>query len=181
MKSQGKKERIPRQVQPRYQEILAQIEKVCGELLNEEYLELGRKLLGKLARKRLSPILRGKSEIWACAIMYALGTVNFLFDPEMMPHVRPDDLCRAFGVNRRTGETKAREIRKMFHMFPMVPEWSLESSLDDNPLVWFLEVDGIVVDIRRMPREIQVQAYEQGLIPYIPADRTRKDADDLPL
>jgi len=28
------------------------------------------------------------------------------------------------------------------------------------------------VDVRRMPREVQVQAFEQGLIPYVPADRT---------
>jgi len=34
-----------------------------------------------------------------------------------------------------------------------------------------VQVNGMVVDARRMPREIQVIAYKKGLIPYIPADK----------
>jgi hypothetical protein len=33
------------------------------------------------------------------------------------------------------------------------------------------EVNGMLVDLRHMPREVQVIAYEKGLIPYVPADR----------
>jgi hypothetical protein len=51
------------------------------------------------------------------------------------------------------------------------PDWCLPSNLDDNPLVWMLQVNGFWVDIRSMPREVQVLAYEKGLIPYIPADQ----------
>jgi hypothetical protein len=40
-----------------------------------------------------------------------------------------------------------------------------------GPLVWILKVNGLLIDIRTCPREAQVVAYEQGLIPYIPADR----------
>jgi hypothetical protein len=29
-------------------------------------------------------------------------------------------------------------------------------------------VDGLIVDARSMPLEIQIVAYEKGLIPYIP-------------
>jgi hypothetical protein len=43
--------------------------------------------------------------------------------------------------------------------------------MDDNPMVWILQVNGLMVDVRHMPREVQVIAYEKGLIPYIPADR----------
>jgi hypothetical protein len=32
-------------------------------------------------------------------------------------------------------------------------------------------VNGLLVDLRDMPREIQEIAFEDGLIPYIPADR----------
>jgi hypothetical protein len=39
-----------------------------------------------------------------------------------------------------------------------------------DPLVWMAEVNGILVDLREMPREVQVIAYEMGLIPYVPAD-----------
>ncbi len=37
--------------------------------------------------------------------------------------------------------------------------------------MWMARVDGMLVDLRDMPREVQVIAYEKGLIPYIPADR----------
>ena len=34
-----------------------------------------------------------------------------------------------------------------------------------------VEVTGMLVDMRDMPREVQVIAYEKGMIPYIPADQ----------
>jgi hypothetical protein len=43
--------------------------------------------------------------------------------------------------------------------------------MDDNPLVWMLEVNGLMVDVRHAPREVQEIAFNKGLIPYIPADR----------
>jgi hypothetical protein len=33
------------------------------------------------------------------------------------------------------------------------------------------EVNGVLVDLRDMPRELQVIAYEKGMIPYVPADK----------
>jgi hypothetical protein len=47
----------------------------------------------------------------------------------------------------------------------------LKSIVDRNPLVWMAEVNGMLVDLRNMPREVQVIAYEKGMIPYIPADQ----------
>jgi len=32
------------------------------------------------------------------------------------------------------------------------------------------EVNGLLVDLRDMPREVQQIAFEKGMIPYIPAD-----------
>ncbi len=43
--------------------------------------------------------------------------------------------------------------------------------MDSNPLIWMLEVDGFIVDIRDAPRQVQEIAFNKGLIPYIPADR----------
>jgi hypothetical protein len=47
----------------------------------------------------------------------------------------------------------------------------LPSIVDQNPLVWMAEVNGFLVDLREMPREVQEIAFAKGLIPYIPADR----------
>ena len=49
--------------------------------------------------------------------------------------------------------------------------------MEDNPLVWMLSVNGLLMDIRDAPREAQVVAFEKGLIPYIPADRQGREAE----
>jgi len=166
-----KSEAVPSAVEPAYSAIVKLIDTICAQHLNNEYAELAHRLAATLARKRPSPIVRGKPEIWACAILYALGTVNFLFDKTQTPHLRADELCALCGVSTSSGANKAKLIRDMLKMHPMDPDWCLPSRVDDNPLVWMLEVNGFVVDVRHLPREVQEIAYEKGLIPYIPADR----------
>jgi hypothetical protein len=164
-------ESVPSSVEPFYSAIVNLTDAVCKEHLNSEYAELARRLAATLARKRPSPTVRGKPEIWACAIIYALGTVNFLFDKSQTPHMRADELCAVFGVSQSSGANKAKFIRDTLKMYQLGPNWCLPSRIDDNPMVWILQVNGMMVDIRHMPREVQVIAYEKGLIPYIPADR----------
>jgi hypothetical protein len=167
----SRSETVPTTMQPIYTAIIALTDAFCQEHLNEEYAALSRQLAAALARKRPSPLPRGKLEIWACAIVYALGSVNFLFDKSQEPHMRADELCAVFGVSQSSGANKAKLIRDMFGMWPLDPQWSLPSRADENPLLWMLEVNGFIVDMRTMPREVQEIAYRKGLIPYIPADR----------
>jgi hypothetical protein len=61
-------------------------------------------------------------------------------------------------------------------MYPLAPslsdvQWYRPSKMADNPLTWMIMVDGFVVDVRQMPRDIQEVAYEKGLIPYLPGTR----------
>ncbi len=169
--SKDKPESVPNSVEPAFSAIVSLIDAVCKKHLNDEYATLSRRLAVTLARKRPSPILRGKPEIWACAIVYAIGTVNFLFDKSQTPHMRADELCAVFGVSQSSGANKAKFIRDTLHMYQLDPSWCLPSRVDDNPMIWILQVNGLMVDVRHMPREVQVIAYEKGLIPYIPADR----------
>lgn len=171
--SEKQSESVPRSVEPFYSAIVKLTDAVCKEHLNNEYAELARRLAATLARKRPSPLVRGRPEVWACAIVYALGTVNFLFDKTQTPHLRADELCALFGVNQSTAANKAKLIRDMLKMYQLDPRWCLPSMMDKNPFVWTVQINGLLVDIRHMPREIQVIAYEKGLIPYIPADREK--------
>jgi hypothetical protein len=147
----------------------------CREHLNEEYAEACRKLAGMLARKRPSPLLRGKLEAWASGILRMIGRVNFLDDPSQTPHLKLPMIDRAFGVAESTGQGKSQLIRKMLKIHQFDPKWTLPSRLDNNPLVWMLQVNGFLMDIRHAPRDAQVVAYEKGLIPYIPADRADEE------
>ncbi len=81
------------------------------------------------------------------------------------------ELCAAFEVGESTVHAKARAIEKALGTQPFDPQWTLPSLAEKNPLVWMAEVNGLLVDLRDMPREVQEIAFEDGLIPYIPVDR----------
>ena len=47
----------------------------------------------------------------------------------------------------------------------------LPSLLETSPLVWMAEVNGFLVDLRDMPREVQEIALEKGMVPFVPTGR----------
>ena len=168
-KSTGNK--VPQQMQSKFEEITALTDTFCSTYLNSEYAEMSRKLTAALCRKRPSPLVRGKAKTWAGGIVHALGMVNFLFDPSQTPHIKATELYKNFGIGQSTGQGKSKQIRDMMNMSQMSPDWCLPSRIDDNPLIWMVSVDGFIMDIRNTPRQIQVEAFERGIIPYIPDDR----------
>ena len=153
------------------QVIIGLIDQFCKEHLNEEYAVLCRKLAEKLARKRPSPLLHGSPNAWASGIVRAVGGVNFLHDKSQTPYMRSTDIDHYLGTSPSSGAAKLAAIRKMFKMYQLDPNWTLPSRLEDNPMVWMLQVNGFMVDVRHAPREVQEIAFKKGLIPYIPADR----------
>ena len=80
------------------------------------------------------------------------------------------ELCAVLEVGESSIYAKARAIERALGTQPFDPQWTLPSLVEKNPLVWMAEVNGLLVDLRDMPREIQEIAFEDGLIPYIPAD-----------
>ena len=161
-------ESVPAKMRPIYESIISLTDEFCKQHLNEEYARLCRKMAATLSRKRPSPLTQGKGEIWACGIVYAIGRINFLFDKTQTPHLRADELCSIMGVSQSTASAKSSKIMDTLDIMQMDPEWWLPSRLDKNPIVWMVEINGYLVDLRRAPREIQEQAYRLGIIPYIP-------------
>ncbi len=151
--------------------VIGLIDQFCKEHLNDEYAVLCRKLAEKLGRKRPSPLLQGNLNAWASGIVRAIGGVNFLQDKSQTPYMRSTDIDHYLGTSPSSGAAKLASIRKMFKMYQLDPNWSLPSRLDDNPMVWMLQVNGFIMDVRDAPREVQEMAFHKGLIPYIPADR----------
>ena len=151
--------------------VVGMTDRLCRENLNDEYAVLCRKLAEKLARKRPSPLLTGSPNTWASGIVRTVGWVNFLHDQSQTPHMRLGDIDAGFGVSQSSGAAKLASIRKMLKIHPLDPNWTLRSRLEDNPMAWMLQVNGIMMDVRRAPREVQEIAFKKGLIPYIPADR----------
>ena len=163
--------KVPDSMQAIYDEVTTISDGFCKQYLNEEYAELARQMAAALARKRPSPLLSGHIRSWTAGIIYVLGQVNFLFDKSQSPYMRADELCNRMGVSKQTAGGHAKKISDILGTYQLDPNWCLPSKLDNNPLAWTLSVNGLMVDIRRMPREVQEIAFEKGLIPYIPADR----------
>ena len=162
---------IPKAMAAKYAEIAEIIEKFCDEKLNDEYKELCLKALAKLCRKRPSPVISGRANTWACGIVYAIGSNNFIFDKSQPIHMKSADIVGWFGISKSTASGKVSDINRVLNLSYRNYEYLLSSHIDDNPMIWLLNVNGLFVDIRAMPRDAQVVAYEKGLIPYIPADR----------
>jgi hypothetical protein len=170
--------RVPEAMRPAYDAVVVLIDAFCEEHLNREYAKAGHEMAAVLARKRPSPLSKGKPASWACAIIRSIGFANFLDDPNQKPHMRLMDISKAFGVSDSNAAAKSSMIRDQLKIHRFDPDWTLESNLDKNLLIWLLTVNGIPMDIRDAPREAQVVAYEQGLIPYIPADRARSSGSE---
>ena len=165
---------VPKMMLPVYQKIVGLTDDVCDKHLNSEYRDLARAMTRVLCRKRPSPVASGQPRTWACGIVYVLGRINFLADKSFSPHMTTADLCAAFDVGESTVHAKARAIEKAIRVGPFDPQWTLPSLVEKNPLFWMAEVNGLLVDLRDMPREIQEIAFQDRLIPYIPADRKER-------
>jgi len=151
-------------------EIAEIIEKFCDEKLNNEYKDICLRALAKLCRKRPAPIESGKARTWACEIIYAIGSSNFIFDKSQSINMTAGDITGWFGISKNTAGGKATEIKNLLNLSYFNTEFSLKSLIDGNPMIWYLKVNGYLVDIRQMPRGAQEEACRKGMIPYIPAD-----------
>ena len=144
---------------------------VCTQHLDAEYGELCRRLIGKLARKRPSPLARGDLRIWAGGVIYAVGSVNFLFDRTQRLYLPADQLSALIGVPKSTLANKAKIIREILHLGPLDTEFCRREILGRHPTAWMISVNGFIMDARTMPPEIQAEARRRGLIPDLATPR----------
>jgi len=160
--------KVPENVSAIFNDICSVMAALCKEKLSDEYFHLGVELATKIARKRVSPFLSGYTKTWAAGIIHAIGFANFLFDKSQPVHLTSKELCEWFDLGQSTISVKSKSIRKMFKIHQMDPKWCLPSKVLDNPYVWLIAFDGCIVDVRNAPYEMQLAAYEAGVIPFIP-------------
>lgn len=163
---------IPTAIKEKYEEISSLIKTFCKEKLNEDYEEVCIRALEKLSEKHPSPLLKGKANTWACGIVYAIGSNNFLFDKTQEPYIKAKELAEVFGISTSTAGSKAKEVRDYLNISWFSSEWLLVENINENPLLWMVQTDeGFVADIRNLPEEVQLKAFEKGMIPFIPAKK----------
>jgi hypothetical protein len=111
-------------IRHRVEEVVAHCDRVCAEVLDAEYTTFSRRLVAQLARKRPSPLARGDTRIWAGGVLYALGQVNFLFDPDTRPYVTGADLAALVGVKSSTIGAKAKAVRTATGLRDLDPDFT---------------------------------------------------------
>ena len=127
----------------------------CTQKLDDDYLKLCEKLIRKLGRKRDVPFQRGNLEIWAAAVIYSIGSINFLFDKSFKPYMTAEQISEYFGTKNSTVSNKAREIKDMFNMSPFSSEFSTKRMAESNPFNNFVMVDGFIVSLDTLPLDAQ--------------------------
>lgn len=150
----SKSAKVPKGWEAFYAGMTGMTDRFCAEHPNDEYADLARSAIAALCRKRPSPLAGGNPQTWACAVLYALGQVNFLSDKSTTPHMAMADLCTHFGTAPSTGGNKAKLVRAALGMRQFDHKWTLPSRLADSSLPWLITVDGLVVDARRLPMAI---------------------------
>src|SRR4051794_7308421 len=160
--------RIPRAERARAEAVWTLTDAFCQSSLDDEYAQLCRRLVGRLARKRPSPLHRGRTASWAAGVVHAVGRLNFVFDPSQNPHVTTDDIAGALGIAKSTMSAKASEIRALLALGPFEPALPRADLLERHPLAGPASVKGIIVAPRMPPPEPQHQAPAQGLTPFTP-------------
>jgi hypothetical protein len=132
----------------RQSEISELLQAFCSAKLNDEYLELAEKLLAKMSRKRNVPFETGKVEIWAAAIIHALGSINFLFDPAQKPHVMAQEIHDFFNASTSSVSNKAKQIRDMFKLRQWDDEFGTHEMKANNPFDRFVMLNNGMIALR---------------------------------
>ncbi len=143
------------QVKEKEKQLLEITGAFCRQKLNNEYFQLCEKLIKKMGRKREVPFKRGKLEIWAAAVIYTIGSINFLFDKSFEPYISSKQMNEYFGTKGTTVSNKARIIKDMFDLWYFGSEFSTSAMELNNPFNTMVMVDGLIVPINNLPESMQ--------------------------
>jgi len=171
---------LPEARQDLFVQIVRLTDAFCAEYLDEEYAEICQFMTADLCELKPSPLDKGRVPTWVAGIVFTVGSINFLNDPEFDPYLSTAELAQILQVSEGTLYNKRKQIEKALGVMPFDPNYTVSSMMDVNPLVWMVEMNGFLMDIRDAPREMQIEAYEQGLIPYLPLALQEGSVEDEP-
>jgi hypothetical protein len=148
------------QVCPAYDAIVKLTDAFCQVNLTQEYQEMCRRLAGVLARIDPSPLLRGKTAVWACGILRVIGAANFLeVDTGRQPFMKLTTIDKRLGVVSNTGQSKAKAIRDLLKIRSFDINWTIPSLQNRSVRQWMLAYRPEFFDI--LEREEQL---EKGVV-----------------
>jgi len=143
------------EIKEKENQILELARTFSSQNLDDDYFQLCEKLIKKMGRKREVPFQRGQVEIWAAAVVYAIGSINFLFDKSFEPFMTGEQICDYFGQKVSTVSSKAKTIKDMFKLRYYDPEFSTNKMSQNNPFNHYVMIDGFTLSLNSLPEELQ--------------------------
>jgi len=92
--------------------ILNLIDRFCDAHLSDEYNSYAIGLMDRITNMPDLNLSRGRSEIWAAAIVTVIARLNFLFDKADLDAITMQDISTFFGAIKSTVGNKATVIEK---------------------------------------------------------------------
>jgi len=127
----------------------------CKEKLDENYLILSAKAINNLGSFDDIPYLKGQIELWAAGIIHALGSINFLFEESVQPHVTKIEISEYFGVKKSNISSKSSSIQRTLGMQHFGSEYSTQRIKKEDTSKDFVKVDGRLVHLTTLPPDLQ--------------------------
>ncbi|KYK29907.1 MAG: hypothetical protein AYK19_19005 [Theionarchaea archaeon DG-70-1] len=149
-------------IQEKMHTLIKMTAEFCDTCLDDEYRQLSEKLIRKMARKRDVPFLYGRIEIWAAAVVYALGTLNFLFDKRFEPYIAPDDICSYFQTNLSTTYQKSKKIRDMFKLKYGNEEFTTRYVIENKYQFYLVMREEFSTKIKNLVKTIQEKTIQEN-------------------
>ena len=116
--------------QKHYDAISTIITAFCDQHLDADYKALCFHALDKLSRKRPFPLTKGRDNMWAAGIVYAIaqnccliGNQHGLLFSKPKYHFTSDEIAGAFGVSKGSASAKAKAIREQLGIRNDRNEW----------------------------------------------------------
>jgi hypothetical protein len=108
-------------------QICKKVTDYCKKQLNQEYEDIYKKVFQDLLKIDMDIFNRGKADIWAAAVVWAVGSINFLGDKSFEPYTTLADVCQYFNANTSTVGQKASKIRELLDMNYLNSDYLIES------------------------------------------------------
>ncbi|MFH1984011.1 MAG: DUF6398 domain-containing protein [Pseudomonadota bacterium] len=102
----------------------------CGRFLTYEMTQRVFNLCDRLDVGTEFSLNRGRQEIWAAAIVYAIAQLNFLFYTDDPLDVTPEDINTFFGTKPGSVSSKARQIRHTLDIDTGDPDYCTPDIVD---------------------------------------------------
>ena len=88
----------------------------CDEYLNDEYKDICQKIIEDMAKGKSVYFERGKLEVWASAIIYAVCQINSVFDETSEVHITRKDILNHFNTKQSVVSRKAINLRNIYNL-----------------------------------------------------------------